>query len=110
MLLIHQRDIVAFSCIAPYIAVQYWPCTPCSAPPCILHAKVVLQAMNVTDLEEQVSQLAAKLATESDERKAAEESVLDLITLHLKVSELRERLAHEMQKGTDLKVGCCTVC
>lgn len=64
-----------------------------------------VQAMNVTDLEAKVADLTKQLATESSERQAAQESVLDLITLHLKVSELRERLAHEIQGGTDLKVG-----
>lgn len=63
-----------------------------------------MQALKVTDLEDKVSQLNAQLATESGERQAAEATVLDLITLHLQVSELRERLAHEMQAGTELKV------
>ena len=65
-----------------------------------------VQTLKVGDLEDQVAQLTKQLETESGERKAAEESVLDLITLHLKVSELRERLAHAKQSGTDLKVGC----
>lgn len=61
--------------------------------------------MKVADLEEQVAQMTTQLGTESGERKAAQETVLDLIILPLKVSELRERLAHEMQSGTNLKVG-----
>jgi regulator of replication initiation timing len=60
--------------------------------------------MKIIDLDEQVTQLTKQLETESCERKAAENTVLDLITLHLKVSELRERLARETQSGADLKV------